>query len=388
MRQSTEKIGNLLVKSEDWIDLVPDQEYKEVTVRLWGKGVTLRRIVTGSQIGGNRRLRVEPRQFIFSRIDARNGAFGLIPDELSGAVVSNDFPSFTPRADRLLPEYLGWLSKTHQFIEACNKASEGTTNRKRLKEDRFYNIEIPLRPLPEQQRIVAKIENLTERIQKSRSLRHQSAEQAEAFHLSVLHQYFVVESLSWTPMPMTKAIEIRAKQVDPTLPEYAQLLHVSGENMESKTCRLLPCRTAEEDGVKSNNYLFEPDTIFYSKIRPYLRKAVLVDFPGVCSADIYPIRVKTPKLDPRFVKWALVAEPFTDYANRLSGRTRMPKLNRKQLFGFCFTHPTLPEQHCIVKHLDNMQAKVDGLRALQAQTGAELDALLPSILDKAFKGDL
>jgi len=50
--------------------------------------------------------------------------------------------------------------------------------------------------------------------------------------------------------------------------------------------------------------------------------------------------------------------------------------------------PPLPEQRRIVAHLDALQAKVDSLKALQAQTAAELDALLPSVLDKAFKGEL
>ena len=113
-----------------------------------------------------------------------------------------------------------------------------------------------------------------------------------------------------------------------------------------------------------------------------------MDFRGVCSADVYPIRVLNPDLDFHFVKWSLVAEPFTNYANRLSGRTRMPKLNRKQLFGFPFTHPPLSEQRQIVDGLDALQSQVDALKRLQAQTTAELDALLPSILDKAFKGQL
>jgi type I restriction enzyme S subunit len=39
-------------------------------------------------------------------------------------------------------------------------------------------------------------------------------------------------------------------------------------------------------------------------------------------------------------------------------------------------------------HLDDLEAKVDRLKALQAQTAAELDALLPAILDRAFKGEL
>jgi type I restriction enzyme S subunit len=50
--------------------------------------------------------------------------------------------------------------------------------------------------------------------------------------------------------------------------------------------------------------------------------------------------------------------------------------------------PPLPEQHRIVTYLDALQAKVDTLKQLQAETQAELDSLLPSILDKAFKGEL
>ncbi len=42
----------------------------------------------------------------------------------------------------------------------------------------------------------------------------------------------------------------------------------------------------------------------------------------------------------------------------------------------------------IVAYLDSLQAKVDALKALQAETAAELDALLPAVLDKAFKGEL
>jgi type I restriction enzyme, S subunit len=130
------------------------------------------------------------------------------------------------------------------------------------------------------------------------------------------------------------------------------------------------------------------EDVTYSRIRPYLRKAVFVDFRGVCSADIYPLRVKSPKLDPNFVKWSLVAEPFTEYANRLSGRTRMPKLNRKQLFGFRYTHPPLSEQHRIVAELDALQVEVDALKRLQAKTAGEFNALLPSIVDRAFKGEI
>jgi type I restriction enzyme S subunit len=45
-------------------------------------------------------------------------------------------------------------------------------------------------------------------------------------------------------------------------------------------------------------------------------------------------------------------------------------------------------QDAIVSQLDTLHAKVDAVKALQAETAAELDATLPAILDKAFKGEL
>ena len=51
-------------------------------------------------------------------------------------------------------------------------------------------------------------------------------------------------------------------------------------------------------------------------------------------------------------------------------------------------YPPLPEQQHIVTYLDNLQTKVDSLKKMQAETAAELDALLPSVLDRAFKGKL
>jgi type I restriction enzyme S subunit len=50
--------------------------------------------------------------------------------------------------------------------------------------------------------------------------------------------------------------------------------------------------------------------------------------------------------------------------------------------------PPLAEQRHIVAYLDNLQMKVDALKRLQAETATELEALLPSVLDRAFKGEL
>ena len=101
------RLGDVLTRNDKLVTLLPDQQYREVTIRLWGKGVVLRQIINGSEIVSQRRSQVSQDQFILSRIDARNGAMGLVPSELDGAVVTNDFPTFNVNRERL-----GWFRKS------------------------------------------------------------------------------------------------------------------------------------------------------------------------------------------------------------------------------------------------------------------------------------
>src|SRR5713101_2872356 len=122
------RLGEVMDRSVETVELQPDIKYRQITVKLWGKGAVLRGVVTGSEVAARRQMVARHNQFILSRIDARNGALGIVPAELEGAVVSNDFPVFSLVADRMLPAYLGWMCKTAAFVEECRRASEGTTN--------------------------------------------------------------------------------------------------------------------------------------------------------------------------------------------------------------------------------------------------------------------
>jgi type I restriction enzyme S subunit len=81
-------LGGVLTKSNERITLDPEARYKQVTVRLRGKGAVLRAEVLGAEIAATKQVVVRANQFIVSRIDARNGAFAIIPAKLDGAVVS------------------------------------------------------------------------------------------------------------------------------------------------------------------------------------------------------------------------------------------------------------------------------------------------------------
>ena len=205
------RLGEIFSRSAETVSIQPGADYREITVRLWGKGVVLRGISSGAEIAGSRRFVANAGQFILSRIDARNGAMGLVPPKLDNAAVTSDFPLFDINVARVEPAFLGWLSKTRNFVELCQRASEGTTNRVRLQEDRFLDLEILLPPLTEQQRIVARIEGLAAQIQEARSLRPQAVEGAEALVASWTNSLFTHEEIrQWPSKALEEVAEIRS----------------------------------------------------------------------------------------------------------------------------------------------------------------------------------
>lgn len=150
------KISQLLVKNNESIIIEDEKLYKRVTVKINANGVVLRDEEYGKNIGTKRQFIAKEGQMIVSKIDARNGAFGLIPSELDGAIVTNDFPLFDINHHLVNKNYLILLAKTNLFVDFAKSCSSGTTNRQRMDIDKFLTLEIPLPSISEQETIVKK----------------------------------------------------------------------------------------------------------------------------------------------------------------------------------------------------------------------------------------
>ena len=163
------RIGSFLVKSMDIINVQKEVEYKQVTIKINNGGVVPRsngETILGSEIKTIRQHVVHAGQFIMSKIDARNGAYGIVPAELEGAIVTNDFPVFDVDTSKIIPQFLVLVSTTEKFIEFARKCSSGTTNRKRIDIDAFLNQLIPLPSIAEQEDIVRQYYRASETIKK------------------------------------------------------------------------------------------------------------------------------------------------------------------------------------------------------------------------------
>lgn len=396
---SVVKLGEVLRKSIDWIAIDPDQNYTEVTVKLWGKGVVQRRIAKGSEIAATRRSRVREGQFILSRIDARNGAIGVVPQGLAGAVVSNDFPSFDVSTQLLVPAFLGWMSKTAAFVDSCRAASEGTTNRVRLQEQRFLGQEIPLPPLEEQRRIVAKLDRIAAQSDGVAALQESIQSQTAclmsriATELLALGRWDEASLGELLVEPSRNGLAARPSSSPPGVP----ILRISAgtsrpdARVEESDVRYLPLSSAQVEA-----YSLRPGDVLACRFNGNLEFVGRFSlFEGESRGTrVYPdklirFRVDPEKALPRFVVIAMNSKAGRDqiehFCQTTAGNIGISATNLRTVK---MPVPPMTAQRRIVEQLDTLQGKVGTLQELQTEARREVGALMPAILDRAFRGEL
>ena len=129
---------------------------------------------------------VYPGDIVFSKIDARNGAIGILPPDISKAVVTPEFPAFIPYPDRLDGEFVKLILRTGSFLADLRRQASGTSGRKRITPESFLDLRIPLPSLTEQRDIIASYRTtlrLAEDLE--REAKEIEAKAAEAFETSL-----------------------------------------------------------------------------------------------------------------------------------------------------------------------------------------------------------
>ncbi|MBW8270347.1 restriction endonuclease subunit S [Caldovatus aquaticus] len=154
----------------------PDDTYRFIGVKWWGEGVYEFARKPGTETAASVLFRVEPDDLVINKIWARHGSIGVVPPDLAGAVGSNEFPTFRAKPERLLPRWLHWWSKSRSAWEACAGLSFGSSGKNRIKPAEFLCIPLPLPPLSEQERIVARLDAVEARL----IARRRAAEAVEA----------------------------------------------------------------------------------------------------------------------------------------------------------------------------------------------------------------
>ena len=261
-----------------------------------------------------------------------------------------------------------------------------------------YITETPLSlpPLPEQQRIVERIESLFSKLDEAKEKAQEVIDSFEIRKAAILHKAFSGElTAKWREengvgideypvYRFSEVAEIKSNLVDPA--EYQDYPHIAPDNIEKKTGLLLDYHTIREDGVTSGKHRFYPGQILYSKIRPNLSKLVIVDFDGLCSADMYPIEAKG---DTKCLWYYMLSEEFLEQASSAGSRSVLPKINQKELSALRIRMPSsIDEQKEISRLLDSLIEKEYQSKQVAESVIDQIDAMKKAILARAFRGEL
>ena len=256
-------------------------------------------------------------------------------------------------------------------------------------------VPFPLPPLHEQRRIASRIEWLFAKLDDAEVELREVIDSSEQRRAAILHKAFTgelsdswrikhnVNQNTWSVKRFDEVAYIRSNLVDPAA--FSEYPHIAPDNIEKKSGVLLPYRTIREDGVTSGKHHFYPGQILYSKIRPYLSKAVVVNFEGLCSADMYPIEAME---DTRYLWYYILSEDFLEQTYSAGSRTVLPKINQKGLSAIKVPIPSEAEQRFISDALDtyfehSRQTESQVIEALQ-----QIQSLRQTILAKALRGEL
>ncbi len=373
----TISIDEFLTKSEDWVLVQPDQRYKQITARLWGKGLTLRGEVQGSAIAAARQYKAKAGQFLISRIDARHGAFGIVPANLDGALVSNDFPCFDIDSSKVLPHFFEWYSRTPEFVDLCRRASEGSTNRVRMKEDKFLNMVVPLLSLDEQRDIVRRLDDVSTLVDKRRRGIEASERETHALLLKAFQR--AIDGAPLRPMAEVAPLVRRPVEIDPA-EAYPEL----GARSFGRGLFHKPTLQGAELTWQKLFRIEEGDLVF-SNIKAWegaFAVAGANDHGRVGSHRYLTCVPAAEVMSSHFLYFYLQTREGLEkvQAASLGSADRNRTLGQSRLEAITVPTPQFATQ----LWFNRLQAKAQEIQGIRKRTAEDVDALMPALLHETF----
>jgi len=366
---------------------VPGKAYRQIGVRLWGQGAYEREILDGVQTKYQTLFRVENGDIIVNKIWARNGSVAVVTNELAGCYGSGEFPIFSPNRNQLNPRWFHWITKATWFWRECDLKSRGTSGKNRIRPEKFLEIQIPLPSVEEQRRVVAKMDELARKIEEAHRLRHEATHEVQSLLESASKVAFKPKS-HWLEARVGDFCEMpqygytESATTEPVGPRFLRITDIQNGRVNWDNVPYCSCPNPQPYFLKENDILF-------ARTGATTGKSFLIrDCPeAVFASYLIRLRVRSTVTPEYLYRYFQSPSYWTQVIEEKKG-TGQPNVNGKKLANIRVPIPPLEEQRRIVEYLGGLTDKLDVLSGLQVNTTTELGALLPSILDKAFKGEL
>ena len=329
---------------------------------------------------------------IVSRVRPTRGAVALLDKKLA---ISSAFTILKPKSILDLKFLFCCLAYNPKFFEYLGKRQKGS-NYPSCREKDILNFEIPLPLLKIQKRIVARIEELFEKIDKARELRQKAQEETETIFPSALQEIFSKAEKKWGKKKVAEIAKLVTKGTTPTTYGYKfttlGIPFLRVEDIDNK-----------EVDYKSTKLFIDKKTHKFLLRSQTQAGDVLVTIAGTIGRSAY-IPEGAPQMNmnqavalvrldkkiafPQYMCLTLQSDNLQKQMRGGQVTATVTNLSLTRIRNLQIPLPPLSEQKRIVVYLNNLREKVDKLKILQQQQAKELEELKKSILEKAFSGKL
>lgn len=368
-------LGEAIWHRKEFITIDDTENYKLCRVQLHAKGVVLRSRVKGADIRTKKQQVCQSGDFLVAEIDAKMGGFGLVSDDLHGAIVSSHYFLFDVNESCIDRRYLDYFCRTEDFRGQVT--AQGTTNYAAIRPSDVLGYKIPLPTLAEQQAIVARLDALAD---KTRQLTaHLDAIESDADQLLAQHFRSAIATAPYRTMAEVAPLVRREAVIDPeaSYPELGIRSFGKGTfhkpavpGMELGTKRLF--RIEDGDLVFSNVFAWEGAIAI----------AQPEDHGRFGSHRFMTCIVDTSIAMTEFVRYYLLSPEGMEKVSAASpgGAGRNRTLGVEKLANLTVPVPSLHAQRAFTA----LQASVAALKAKHAAIREANAALIPAMLERLF----
>ena len=372
-------LGRFLREVRRPIKMADEARYRLVTVKRARGGVVERDRLLGKEISVKSQFLLEPGDFLISKRQIVHGACGLVPEDLAGSIVSNEY-AVLDGTNEIDLRFLNYLAHSVFFQQTCFHSSIGVHVEKMIfKLDRWLRWEFDLPPLPEQRKIADILATWDQAIETTEALLATARTQKRALMQSLLtgkRRFPEFEGQPWKKVRFGDVVQLSKERLDPRQDHNARTC-IELEHIESETGRLLGSTTSDQQA--SIKAVFGPGEVLFGKLRPYLRKFVAPDFDGVCSTEIWVLQPNAKRISAPFLHCVVQSDGFMAEADKSSG-SKMPRADWKVVSDYSFRLPEPAEQDRIAEVLASCDTEIDGHADQIDKLRTEKKALMQQLL--------
>ncbi|WP_446787290.1 restriction endonuclease subunit S [Macellibacteroides fermentans] len=390
------KLSEVLSIVERPITPKPGVNYRQLGVKLWGQGAYERDILEGSNTRYTSLFQVEKDDVVVNKIWARNGSVAVVQPELSGCYVSAEFPTFVTDKFQLLPKWMDLLTKSQRFWSQCNEKSQGTSGKNRIRSEQFLQIEIPLPSLDKQRRLIAYIDGLTKSAMSVLRL------QNEATLLSdhILDSDFQItltngkEKKNWEYDKLSNFVSVNPKRDAIHLGINDEVSFIPMRAVDDKTGRIIWPEVRKLSEVSTGYTFFKENDVIFARITPCMengKSAIaekLINGVGFGSTEFIVLR-PNGRILPEWLHYVIRSKDFRQNAEaNFKGTAGQQRVPISFISSVIIPVPPLNEQKKLIEYFNNINYSLYRIKKINFDMLAEIKAFIPSILNKAYTGEL